>query len=106
MADAKPEEKAVMAGLVAQTRTWDSVFRAASTGDVYDVTLAKTEHGNFSDLTLFFPRDPKLMDPRRAHAIILAYTEAFFDKYLKGKPTSDLLKGPAAQFPEVTFAKK
>jgi predicted dienelactone hydrolase len=106
MADAKPAEKAVMAELVGQTRAWDSVFRAGSSGGVYDVTLAKTEHGNFSDLTLFFPRDDKLMDPRRAHEIILAYTEAFFDKYLKGKPTSDLLKGPAARYPEVTFAKK
>jgi predicted dienelactone hydrolase len=106
MADAKPAEKAAMAELLAQVRAWDSVFRVASSGDVYDVTLAKTEHGNFSDLTLFFPRNKQLMDPRRAHEIILAYTEAFFDKYLKGKPKSPLLKGRASGYPEVTFAKK
>jgi hypothetical protein len=95
-----------MAELVARVRQWDSAFRARSTGEVYDVTLARTDHGNFSDLTLFFPRDDKLMDPRRAHEIILAYTEAFFDRYLRGKPTSDLLKGPASEYPEVTFVKK
>jgi predicted dienelactone hydrolase len=106
MAEAKESERAVMGELVAQVHRWDSVFRASSTGELYDVTIAKTQHGNFSDLTLFFPRSDKLMDPRRAHEIILAYTEAFFDKYLKGKPTSDLLTGPPAAYPEVTFSKK
>jgi predicted dienelactone hydrolase len=98
-------ERAAMAGLLATVRGWDSVFRAASTGPVYDVSIARTSHGNFSDLTLFFPRDTTALDPRRAHEIITAYTVAFFDRYLRNRP-SPLLEGPAPGFNEVTFGKK
>lgn len=97
--------RAAMAGLLATVRGWDSVFRAASTGPVYDISIARTSHGNFSDLTLFFPRDTTALDPRRAHEIITAYTVAFFDRYLRNQP-SLLLEGPAPAFSEVTFGKK
>ena len=72
-----------------------------STGDRYEVTLARTQHGHFSDLLLANP-PPGQMAPRRAHEIILAYTLAFFDKYLKGHDGS-LLTTPSSLYPEVTF---
>jgi predicted dienelactone hydrolase len=72
-----------------------------STADRYDVTIADTQHGHFSDLLLANP-PPGQLDPRRAHEIILAYTLAFFDKYLKGS-SSGLLTAPESPFPEVTF---
>ena len=84
---------------------WDSTVRARSTSDWYDVEIGKTQHGHFSDLTLFFPRGPDQLDPHRAHEIINAYTLAFFDKYLRGGD-SDLLKGPSAAYAEVTFRRR
>jgi predicted dienelactone hydrolase len=72
-----------------------------STGDRYDVTIANTQHGHFSDLLLAYPPSGQL-DPRRAHEIILAYTLAFFDKYLNGR-ASPLLNAPSSAYPEVTF---
>jgi hypothetical protein len=36
----------------------------------------------------------------RAHRIINAYTVAFFNRHLKGRP-APLLDGPATQYPEV-----
>jgi hypothetical protein len=54
---------------------------------------------------LFFPSEPGQIDPRRAHEIINAYTLAFFDQYLRGKP-SPLLAAPSPSFPEATFTKK
>ena len=81
---------------------WDSTFRARSTGPVYDVTIANSTHINFSDLTLLYPGDTTKLAPRRAHEIINAYTLQFFDHYLRGRP-ADLLTGPPARYPEVTF---
>jgi predicted dienelactone hydrolase len=72
-----------------------------STGDRYELTLAETQHGHFSDLLLANP-PPGQMDPRRAHEIILAYTLAFFDKYLNGHDGS-LLTATSSPYPEVTF---
>ena len=97
--------RTAMAELVARVRGFDSTFRARTTGDWYDVTIARTGHGHFSDLTLFFPRDTTQMEPRRAHEIINAYTLAFFDFYLRGKP-SPLLAGPSPAYSEVTFRKR
>jgi hypothetical protein len=37
---------------------------------------------------------------QRAHQIINAYSLAFFDRHLKGRPAA-LLDGPAARYPEV-----
>ena len=91
--------------LVRQVEEWDTKFRAASTDVLYDVRIARTEHGNFSDLPLFFPRDTATMEPARAHAIITAYTLAFFDQHLRGV-TSPLLDAPAAAYPEVTFVRR
>lgn len=88
----------------AMIRAIDSTARARATGGWYDVTLARTNHGHFSDLPLFMSRfrDTTLLVGRRGHEIIAAYTLAFFDRYLKGQ-RRELLDGPSAFYPEVTF---
>lgn len=101
----KPEQEAVLKELIAQTKAWDQSLIEHSTNDRYEITIAKTQHGHFSDFMLAFPAGPDELDPRRAHAIIVSYTLAFFDKYLRGQD-SDLLKAPSPQYPEVTFSKK
>ena len=94
-----------MKELVAMTKAWDRSLVDHSTGDRYEVTIAKTQHGHFSDFLLFFPRNPAELDPRRAHEIITAYTLAFFDHYLRGQ-SSDLLNAPSGRYPEVKFEKR
>lgn len=78
-----------------------------STNDGYEVAIANAPHGHFSDCLLFLPDKlkPGELDPRRAHEIILAYTLAFFDKYLRGQDNG-LLAAPSPDYPEVTFKKK
>ncbi|HEY7547636.1 MAG TPA: hypothetical protein VID27_22250, partial [Blastocatellia bacterium] len=98
----KPEQADVMKEMIAMTKAWDSSLISHSTNDWYEVTIAKTQHGHFSDFLLFFRGNPAELDPRRAHEIIIAYTLAFFDKYLRGQD-SDLLRAPSDQYPEVTF---
>ncbi len=82
--------------------SWDTTARMASTSDWYEVTVAHTTHGDFSDLALFYPRAKAALEAKRGHEIINAYTLAFFDHYLRGRPT-DLLAGPSARFPEAAF---
>lgn len=100
----KPDQAEVMKEMIAMTQAWDRSLLDHSTNDWYEITIAKTQHGHFSDFLLFFPRNPAELDPRRAHEIITAYTLAFFDKYLRGQD-SDLLKAPSDQYAEVTFKK-
>jgi hypothetical protein len=71
------------------------------------VRIARTNHGHFSDLSLFLAvfSDTTLLQGRRAHEIISAYTGAFFDRYLRQR-SSDLLDGARGQFPEVTFRRQ
>jgi predicted dienelactone hydrolase len=101
----KSDQVDAMKELVAMTKAWDRSLVEHSTSDRYEMTIAKTQHGHFSDLLLFFPRNPAELDPRRAHEIITAYTLAFFDHYLRGQ-SSDLLKAPSGRYPEVKFEKR
>jgi hypothetical protein len=101
----KPEQESVLKELIAQTDAWDQSLLEHSTGDWYDVTIAKTQHGSFSDFMLAIPQNPQELDARRAHAIVIAYTLSFYNKYLRGQE-GELLKGPSANYPEVTFRKK
>lgn len=101
----KPADAEVMKELMAMTTQRDRQFLDRSTGDRYEVTIAKTQHGHFSDFLLFFPPRSDELDARRAHEIIVAYTLAFFDKYLRGRD-SDLLAAPSGKYPEVTFQKR
>jgi hypothetical protein len=94
---------AIYRELVAMVDGWD---RTMLERDWYEVWIANTQHGDFSDSPLFASRTPPgALDPRRAHEIINAYTLAFFDRYLRGR-ASDLLESPSAQYVEVIFKKK
>ena len=101
----KPEAAAALKDAIDQVHAWDRIVKEKSTGDWYDVQIARTNHGSFSDLMLFFPSAPDQIDPRKAHEIINAYTLAFFDKYLRGK-SSDLLAATPSPFPDVTYTRK
>jgi hypothetical protein len=83
----------------------DRQFLDRSTGDRYEVTIARTQHGHFSAFLLFLPPRSDELDVRRAHEIIVEYTLAFFDKYLRGRD-SELLAAPSAKYPEVKFQKR
>jgi len=100
----KPSDTEVMKELTAMTRERDRSFLNHSTNDRYEVSIAKTQHGHFSDFLLFFPPRADELDARRAHEIITSYTLAFFEKYLQGHD-SDLLTAPTDKYPEVTFKK-
>jgi dienelactone hydrolase len=87
--------------LMAVVESWDSTARIASRSDWYAVKIDGTDHGDFSDLVLFYQRQEGRLDPRRGHEIINAYTLAFFDRYLRGRP-SELLTEATPRFSEVT----
>ena len=89
--------------LMAEVRDTDARLKSASTGDWYDVTIAGTNHGSFSDLVLFIPGASPNIEPARGYEIINALTVAFFDRYLKGVE-SPLLDDPGAVYPEVEAA--
>ncbi len=101
---AVPGGDSLSKALTALIRGPDSSLFAHSTGDRFDLTIPRTQHGNFADGVLLVPRAPGDMDPRRAHAIIVAYTLAFFDRYLRGID-SPLLHGASAAYPDVEFRK-
>lgn len=102
-ADEMPEaQRPVMQELMNEVHANDSTARQHSTGSWAELTIQKTQHGHFSDLLLFFPRNPAQLDPAVAHTIINAYTVAFFDHHLRGKP-SDLLKAGHQAFPDATL---
>lgn len=76
-------------------------------GDGYFVRVPGMFHNDFSDAPMFTPLTRWLgatgpMPAHRKHAIMNAYTLAFFDRHLKGQ-TAPLLDGPAKQYPEVLF---
>ncbi len=89
-----------MERLMADVRNTDAGLKAASTGDWYDLTIAGTNHGSFSDLVLFIPGASPGIEPVRGYEIINTLTVAFFDRYLKGVEVT-LLDDPGAVFEEV-----
>ncbi len=96
------KDRPMVREMMAMVASWDSVARDRSTADWLSVTIAGTDHGDFSDLALFYPRQDGALDPRRAHDIINAYTVAFFDRYLRGREAG-LLDREASPFAEATF---
>lgn len=73
----------------------------------YLLTVAGTEHFNFTDIPLLSPLTSLMglsgpIDGRRGLTIINRYSVAFFDQALKEQPSS-LLDGPSPAFPEVAF---
>lgn len=98
------DAKWVEASLAAATYYWTLLRR--TTADWYHVTIARTNHGHFSDDTLFEPRDPQELHPRAAHAIINGYTLEFFDKYVRGSAQQTPLLSGEKRFPEATLLRR
>ncbi len=74
----------------------------------YLVKIHSMFHYNATDLPLLTPLTSVIgfagpIDTARAHQIINVYTQAFFDKHLKGQD-GHLLDGSPANYPEVEFA--
>lgn len=107
VATAPEAQRASVAEMMNLVAAEDSTVEARAQGDWYDVTIARSNHGHFSDLPLFLKtfQDTTLVPARRGHEIIAAYTLAFFDRYLKGTP-SPLLAGPSPEYPEATFRRR
>ncbi len=67
--------------------------------DAYYVTVADTEHLDFTDFTLLEPvyrqlgYTGKKVDPQVMVQVMNRYARAFFDKYIKGLDTDGILKG-------------
>ncbi|MBL8270284.1 alpha/beta hydrolase family protein [Steroidobacter sp.] len=94
----------VESSYAASTYFWTLLRRTAA--DWYHVTVARTNHGSFSDLPLFEPVAPKNLHPRAAHAIVNAYTLAFFDRYVRGDVASTSLLSGDGAYPEVTLLRR
>jgi predicted dienelactone hydrolase len=83
-------------------------------GGAYFLTVSGARHFNFSDLPLrWVPLVRPLfsavglvgsIDPARAEQVTNAYLQAFFDQYLRNRP-SPLLSGPSPAYPEVQVSK-
>ena len=76
-------------------------------GAGYFVRIPGTFHFNFTDIPIWTPLAPQLglagpIDAQRAYDMINAYSLAFFDRHLLGRP-AELLDGPVRQYPEVMF---
>ena len=76
-------------------------------GDGYFVRVPGMFHVNFTDTPNWTPLSRQMglagpIDAQRAHGIVNAYSLAFFDKHLLGRPAT-LLDGSATQYPEVLF---
>ena len=87
-----------------------TTMRAAYVGLVgagYFVRVPGTFHSNFTDTPNWTPLAPLLgltgsIRGQRAHDIINAYSLAFFDRHLLGRPAK-LLDGTARQYPDALF---
>jgi hypothetical protein len=87
--------------------TMRAVFESLP-GDGYFVRVRGMFHLNLTDLPYWSPLMRLLgvtgpIDGQRAHSIINAYSLAFFDHELKGRP-AEPLDGLVEQYPEVVFA--
>lgn len=91
---------------IAQTlSTMRAVFDEGRPGNGFYVQVPGMFHINFTDAPYWSPLLPLLgldgpVDAQRGFAIVNAYSLAFFDRTLEGRPAS-LLDGRANQYPEV-----
>ena len=87
--------------------TMQAVFQKSVPGKGYYVQIPGMFHVNFTDAPNYTPLAAQLgfagsIDTQRAFNIVNAYSLAFFDQYLEGRPAA-LLDGPSNQYPEVLF---
>jgi len=90
-----------------ETQTTMRAVYGSLRADGYLVLVPGMFHPDFTDAPLLSPLSSLVglsgpLDAQRSHAIVNAYSLAFFDHYLKSQPTP-LLAGPATQYPEVLF---
>jgi predicted dienelactone hydrolase len=76
-------------------------------GAGYFVRVPGMFHSNFTDVATWTPIAEELglagpIDPQHAHDIVNAYSLAFFDRHVRGR-RSELLDGPAKQYPDAVF---
>jgi len=76
-------------------------------GEGYFLQVPGIFHIDFTDVPSWSPLAGRLgfaglLPVERSHAILNAYTLAFFERHLKGRP-APVLDGPSAQYPEVLF---
>ena len=79
-------------------------------GDGYFVRVPGMFHSNFTDIASWTPLSRLLglsgpIDKQRAHGIVNAYSLAFFDRHLLGRPAT-LLNGAAKQYPEAVVSQR
>lgn len=85
-----------------------------SHADLYNVRVLRSTHINFTDLSLVLPGFKRLkiqgmsligrVDTNEIEQIMNAYTLAFFEKYLQGRPQRLLDGAPkTGEFPDVVF---
>ncbi len=94
-------------GLFNQERG-QTIFNSLS-NDAYQLTLANTEHYDFTDIPLLSPLTPQIglsgsIDSRYSLGIQNEYLLAFFNKYLKNSE-EPLLERPSP-YPELTIEKR
>ncbi|MES2342091.1 MAG: carboxylic ester hydrolase [Pseudomonadota bacterium] len=97
---------------VVETQTTMRSAFARQRAPGYLVLVPGMYHQDLSDFTaLVWPPLGRALglygslDGARSHALIDAYSLAFFDRHLKGAP-APLLDGPSAAYPEVVFARR
>lgn len=97
------------ADIIETQATMRSVFHGLKEQG-YLVLIPGMFHQNFSDFPFFVisPLDIWLgldgpINARRGHAIVNAYSLAFFDRHLKGAAAAPMLEGPDVKYPEVIF---
>lgn len=104
--NANPDDDPNMAALIDQVKARDTALVAKTAADWYQVSIANSSHGSFSDLVLFYPAaedGPGYAGFRRQHQIIVDLTRDFFDKYLRGLGDTPLLRGELENYPELEF---
>ncbi|MEP7288204.1 MAG: carboxylic ester hydrolase [Chloroflexota bacterium] len=87
--------------------TMRAVFEKSLPGEGYYVQVPGMFHVNFTDAPYFSPLTPQLgiagpIDAQRGFDIVNAYSVAFFDQHLEGRPAA-LLDGLSKHYPEVLF---
>jgi hypothetical protein len=75
-------------------------------GTGYFVRVSGMFHSNFTDIASWTPLASLIgvagtIDPERAHDIVNAYSQAFFDLHLLSRPSKLLERGSAGPYPEV-----
>jgi hypothetical protein len=75
-------------------------------GAGYFVRVPGMFHSNFTDIASWTPLASLIgvagtIAPGRAHEIVNAYSQTFFDRHLLGRPSMLLDQGSAGPYPEV-----